>query len=186
MEQFIDFKKLPKGEFIWRGAVVFPDYDNRGSINLKPGIFLLAGFHVASKTYHICGEQLFTQLRPSDKEQDVVDFLKESKVDSYYCAQNLDIIKRYRKELNFSSGLADIETSIIRFNGCDVSQMFYVVWDKVRSKTLKYKKDSEVHKAIKRLSISKNDQNPVLECLVVVLSGLDRCLYNDERFDGGF
>ena len=182
----IDKKKLPKGEMIMRGAIHFPEYSESGSVHYSKGCALIGGYHVFSQTFHVFGELEFESIRPTSVDQPVVDFLKDSPVDVYYCGQNKDIIKRYRKEIGFASGLAGVDVSIPHFKTLDSSQSRHIIWSKVQANQLKYIKNGVVYNGINRFSVSKNDFPPQMKALVCLLNGIERSLYNDERFDNTF
>lgn len=174
---------LPKGEMIVRGAIHFPEYSEGGSMHFESGIALVGGFHVASQCYFVFGEEEFDTLRPSDVDDSMVKFFKESPTEVFYCGQSKDIIRHYRKELNFASGLAGSDVRVPFYKNLDKTQARYIIWSKIQDEKLKYINGGIIHNCINRFAVAKNDFPASAKALVCLLNSIERSLYNDDRFD---
>jgi len=175
--------KLPLGEMIKCGGVYFPEYSKSGLMNYHDGVFLIGGYHVLSQTYHVYGEYSFRNLIPTPSEQGTVNFLKESPIRNFYCGQGRDVLRHYRKELVFASDLAGVDVHLIRYDSIDESQNRFLIYNKLQNDKLKYIKGGLVYRGISGMSSNNDKMSPEIRALVSFLTGIDRKLSNDDRFD---
>jgi hypothetical protein len=177
-KMFVDESKLPRGEMIVRGSVCFPEYKQSGQFHFLPGCLLVGGYHVGRREFYVFGELEFENFR----NEEVYEFFKKSPTTKFYCGQSKDIIKRYRREINFAAGLSGVDPTIVRYDCLDPTQSRYTVFGRLHNDELIYKDNGVVFKGLSRFSVAKNDFPPSMKALVSLLNGIERNLYNDERF----
>jgi len=178
----IKLNVIPRGEIITRSGICFPEYNEKAIINSKAGVVVTACYHVGSGDFYIFGEETFDSVLPSKIDQPVVDYLKECPDTAYYTDQNKDVVKRYRKQIAFAGGLAEVRPRIVELKGFDAAQSRFAIWDKAQNGKLKYIKDGIIHKGLREFGAHQENFPPSMRALASCLNALERALYHDQRF----
>ena len=178
----IKLDAIPGGEVITRSGICLPEYHEKAIINSKAGVACTVCLHIGTGVFYIYGEETFDTFAPSQVDQPMVDYFKECPDTVFYTDQNKDVIKRYRKEIAFAGGLAEVRPRLVELKGFDMSQARFCIWDKSQNAKLKYIKDGLIHKGMREFGAVRDNFPPSMRALASALNALERAMFHDQRF----